>query len=171
MAKKATFVFGRFNPPTTGHRVLINKMIQDARKRKADPYIVLTHTQDTKKNPLSVKEKRNIMSIIYPEVTIWTTSKEKPKATDIVKRLRNNHYTDIRMMVGSDRAKSFDWVGIPVNSGGQRNNKPGASGMSATKARLAAVTGNTRAFRNSMDPRLSNKKVDIVRGIIKQRIK
>lgn len=166
------FVFGRFNPPTTGHRVLINKMIKVAGEKKADPYIVLTHTQDTKKNPLSVKEKRQIMSIIYPNVKVWSTSKKEPRATDIVNRLKQNNYTDIRMMVGSDRAKSFrHWVGIPVNSGGQRNNKPGASGMSATKARRAAVAGNTRAFRNSMDPRLSNNNVDIVRRKIKQRIK
>lgn len=171
MRKKATFVFGRFNPPTTGHRAIINKMIQDARKRNADPYIVLTHTQDTKKNPLSVEEKKKIMSILYPSVTIWATSKKEPTPIDIVKRLKNKKYTDIRMMVGSDRAKSFDWVGIPVNSGGQRNNQPGASGMSATKARRAAVTGNARAFRNSMDPRLSNTNVDIVRGKIKNRIK
>ena len=50
-------------------------------------------------------------------------------------------------MVGSNRLNQFNWVGIPVVSGGVRNantNKP--TGVSATEARKAAVKGNLKTF-------------------------
>ena len=34
--KKAVLTFGRFNPPTSGHELLINKLVQEAKKRGAE---------------------------------------------------------------------------------------------------------------------------------------
>ena len=31
--KKAVLTFGRFNPPTSGHELLINKVLQEAKKK------------------------------------------------------------------------------------------------------------------------------------------
>ena len=50
--KKAVLTFGRFNPPTSGHELLINKVIAEAKKRRADNFIFASHSQDKKKNPL-----------------------------------------------------------------------------------------------------------------------
>ena len=55
--KKCVFAFGRMNPPTTGHAKLVEKVKEIAKQNGADHLIVLSHSHDPKKNPLSPKEK------------------------------------------------------------------------------------------------------------------
>ena len=55
--KKMVFTFGRFNPPTTGHLLLANKVKAEARSRGAEHKIYGSGTQDKKKNPLSPTDK------------------------------------------------------------------------------------------------------------------
>lgn len=147
MTKKAIFTYGRLNPPTIGHKAMIDNLLNLAKKAKADPYIVITHTQDKKKNPLSIDEKMMLIARMYPGVPILATSKQEPNPTYIVNKLKTKGYTNLSMMVGSNRLNQFNWVGIPVLSGGVRNantNKP--TGVSATEARKAAVKGNLKTF-------------------------
>ena len=147
MTKKAIFVYGRFNPPTRGHKAMINKLLANAKEIGADPYVVVTHTQNKKKNPLTPEEKKAIIEKLYPGVPVLATSKAEPKPTYIVNKLKNKKYTNISMMVGSNRLKNFNWVGVPVRSGGVRDpNANNVSGFSATKAREAAVKGNLDTF-------------------------
>ena len=51
--KTAVFAFGRMNPPTIGHKKLVDKMAG----YPGDHYIFLTHTQKPKTDPLSFAEK------------------------------------------------------------------------------------------------------------------
>ena len=53
----AAFVFGRFNPPTLGHKKLFDqlKTVSDVR------FVFVSHTQDKKKNPLYHDEKIKYM--------------------------------------------------------------------------------------------------------------
>ena len=158
MTKKAIFTYGRLNPPTIGHKVMIDNLIKEARKIKADPYIVITHTQNKKKNPLSVDEKMMLIARMYPGVPILATSKQEPNPQYIVAKLKNKGYTNMSMMVGSNRLNQFNWVGVPIVSGGVRNantNKP--TGVSATEARKAAVKGNLKTFArmvNTNNPKM-----------------
>ena len=49
---------GRMNPPTTGHLLLIKTMLQQAlRENLSQINIILSHSQDTKKNPFIVNKK------------------------------------------------------------------------------------------------------------------
>ena len=57
--KKAVLTFGRFNPPTSGHELLISKVVGEAKKRKADNFVFASHSQDKRKNPLDSKTKTN----------------------------------------------------------------------------------------------------------------
>ena len=57
--KRAVLTFGRFNPPTSGHELLVNKVLQEAKKRRADNFIFASHSQDKKKNPLDSRSKQN----------------------------------------------------------------------------------------------------------------
>ena len=61
--KSLAFSFGRFNPPTTGHEKLINKV---ASINTDDYRIYLSRSQDPKKNPLSPREKLAIMKKMFP---------------------------------------------------------------------------------------------------------
>ena len=51
--KEASFTFGRFNPPTTGHQLLVNKL----KKLGGDRLLFTSHSNDKLKNPLTHKQK------------------------------------------------------------------------------------------------------------------
>ena len=57
-AKGVVFMFGRFNPPTTGHEKMVKRAIAVARRAGIrDVRLYPSFTQDPKKNPLPHKEK------------------------------------------------------------------------------------------------------------------
>ena len=57
-AKHHVTTFGRMNPPTTGHMKLIDKVHSVATKHHASHSVVVSHSQDSKKNPLSPEQKK-----------------------------------------------------------------------------------------------------------------
>ncbi|NDH66961.1 MAG: hypothetical protein EBY22_03445 [Gammaproteobacteria bacterium] len=62
------FTIARMNPPTSGHMMLVKTMITKAldlirRGNNAIVGIILSHTVDGKKNPLSCEEKRDILTM------------------------------------------------------------------------------------------------------------
>ena len=72
--KTAVFSFGRFNPPTIGHELLINKVSKVASRNRADAFIFPSGSQDAKKNPLDYDEKIKYMKKMF-----------KPRGQDIFK--------------------------------------------------------------------------------------
>ena len=60
--------WGRVNPPHAGHEKAYNKVKEVARKVGGTSSMVLTRTQDNKKNPLSPEQKENepAMSLMSP---------------------------------------------------------------------------------------------------------
>ena len=62
--------FGRMNPITSGHELLINKVVSESKKRKADHLIVLSKSQDKKKNPLNVVDKVKFAKAAFPGINI-----------------------------------------------------------------------------------------------------
>ena len=49
----AVFAFGRMNPPTIGHR----KLVDQVKAQQGTPFLFLTHSQKPKTDPLSFAEK------------------------------------------------------------------------------------------------------------------
>ena len=78
MNKKAIFTYGRLNPPTIGHHAMINELLRVAMETGSDPFIVITHTYNRQKNPLTVEEKRALIQRAYPGVPVLATSKNEP---------------------------------------------------------------------------------------------
>ena len=70
-AKKdsVVFAFGRMNPPTIGHKVVVDKVLSEAASRGADHFIFVSKTQDTKKNPLSQKSKIDYLKKLFQKET------------------------------------------------------------------------------------------------------
>ena len=73
------FTIGRMNPPTTGHLGMIYQMLEEANKQGLhDIFVILSHSQDNKKNPLLCSEKREFLNSmkqanfeeIFPNITI-----------------------------------------------------------------------------------------------------
>ena len=58
MSKSVVFTFGRFNPPTTGHELLANRLRDVAKKERIrEIRLYPSQSQDSKKNPLSFRDK------------------------------------------------------------------------------------------------------------------
>lgn len=161
-AKSIAFTFGRFNPPTTGHEKLINKV----KSVPANDYkIYLSRSEDPKKNPLSARQKLDYMKKMFPSharnIEINTSNMILDIATDLYKK----GYKEISMVVGSDRVREFDTIlkkyndirsrhgyynfdKINVVSAGERDpDAEGTTGMSASKMRAAAQKGDVKSFK------------------------
>ena len=163
--KSIAFTFGRFNPPTIGHEKLINKV---ASVRADDYRIFLSRSEDAKKNPFGANEKLKIMKKMFPRharhIAINTTN----MILDICTMLHNKGYTEIFMVVGSDRVREFETIinkyndiksrhgyynfdNVNVLSAGERDpDADGASGMSASKMRAAAAKGDLASFKQGL---------------------
>ena len=159
------FTFGRFNPPTTGHEKLIQKVASVA---GSNPYrIYPSHTQNQKKDPLPHTLKVAYMRKMFPKHSRNIMADKKVyNAFDIVVKLYNEKYTDIAMVVGSDRVKEFKSIldkyngvtgkrhgfykfrSISVISAGERDpDAEGVTGMSASKMRASASLGDLESFK------------------------
>ena len=163
--KSLAFTFGRFNPPTIGHEKLINKV---ASIRADDYRIYLSRSEDPKKNPLSPRDKLSIMKKMFPrharKIQINTTN----MILDIASDLHRQGFTEIFMVVGSDRVREFETIlnkyndiksrhgyynfdNINVVSAGERDpDAEGAVGMSASKMRAAASKNDLDSFRKGL---------------------
>lgn len=164
---KATlvFAFGRMNPPTLGHEKLVNKVDDIGRRNKAQAKVFLTHSQDNKKNPLTQNQKlRFAKGAFGPKI------EAAPGKTliDVLKVLQKS-YSDVIMVAGSDRVKDFTTLlnkynmkeyhfdSIKVVSAGERDpDAEGATGMSASKMRQAAIDNKFTDFKKGLPSRLRN---------------
>jgi len=180
--KSVAFTFGRFNPPTIGHEKLINKV----KSVSANDYkIYLSRSEDPKKNPLSARQKLTYMKKMFPSharnIEINPTNMVLDLATDLHKK----GYTDITMVVGSDRVREFEGIlkkyndvksrhgyynfdNINVVSAGERDpDAEGASGMSASKMRAAAAKGDLQSFRKGLPTGVDAMKImnDVRKGM------
>ena len=166
--KEVFFTFGRFNPPTTGHQKLLDKIASVA---KGNDYKVFASTSnDPKKNPLEYKEKVRFMRKMYPKHARSIVMNNKVNnALQIASELHKAGYNKITMVVGGDRVKEFDTLlkkyndkkarhgyynfvnGISVVSAGERDpDAEGVTGMSASKMRAAATDGDFKSFQNGL---------------------
>jgi len=165
--KTAVFSFGRFNPPTTGHAKLVDVLNRLAKKVGGDPILFTSHSNDKKKNPLPHKQKINFLRKFFkkkvgvPDIAARTVF-------DICNALQEQGYTNVVMVVGSDRVKEFelllkkynkvkgrhgfyDFKSIEVVSAGNRDaSATDVSGMSASKMRAAAEKGDIDSFKQGV---------------------
>ncbi len=172
----AIFTFGRFNPPTLGHEKLVIAVANVARREGGEYFVYPSHSQDPKKNPLDQTTRVKYMKKMFPkhkENIIISTGKT---ALEIASELHDKEYTNLVMVVGSDRVKEFqsmldryngdenkahgfyDFDTIKVVSAGERDpDAEGVSGMSASKMRQSAVEGDFKTFRSGIPSSLNDK--------------
>ena len=168
------FTFGRFNPPTVGHEKLITA-VENVAKSKGGKYLVFpSHTQDTKKNPLTQTQKIKYIKKMFPKHKRNIVASTGKHALDIAVELYDKGYTNLVMVVGSDRVQDFQSMldryngeekthgfyqfdNIEVVSAGERDpDAEGIEGMSASKMRVAAVKGDFESFRLGTPTSLSD---------------
>jgi nicotinic acid mononucleotide adenylyltransferase len=160
----AVFAFGRFNPPTIGHKKLIDTVLQTAEKVNGKAFLFLSHKQNNKTDPLSFKEKQAYIQQYYPKVAVGDAG-----SNTIIKALQKiqaEGRTRIIMVAGSDRVQEFEkllnqYNGKPdkagndlykfddikvVNAGQRDPDADDVTGASASKARELAAKGQEHEF-------------------------
>lgn len=164
------FAFGRMNPPTVGHGALVDKVKEVAAANKAGHSIVLSHSQDPDKNPLSPEQKLKHAKRFFPNTNISVATKESPTFIHHLKDLHKKGVTHVTMVAGSDRVeeykkildryngpgKEFNFKSVNVVSAGDRDpDAEGVTGMSASKMRAHASTDNFRGFKGGVPKHVS----------------
>jgi len=159
----ASFAVGRFQPPTIGHALMIQEVINS----HGDAFIFVSSATTPKStNPLTAAQKIAALRKMFPRgVTFVDTSECDPKCGGPVQAnnyLRKKGYTDITLLAGSDRAESFG-PDAPMWESGKKHDIPppkfkaltrtegtGATAMSGTKARKLARDGKYEGFANAV---------------------
>ena len=172
----AVFTFGRFNPPTIGHEKLLTVLASTATKQRGEYYVFLSHSEDTKKNPLSYEHKMMFLKLMFPTHRTKFTKSKARDALEIAAELYDKkRYSKLVMVVGSDRVIEFetilnqyngekkkhgfyDYKQIEVISAGERDpDAEGAGGMSASKMRVAVKDGEYETFKMGVPAGVSEK--------------
>ena len=166
--KHAVMAFGRMNPPTTGHLKLIDKVREVASKHKTKPTVIVSHSQDAKKNPLSGDQKVKHLKRYSPGTHFETSSKEHPTIMHHAAKLHAQGADHLHVIAGSDRVKEmhsllhkyngvkaghghYNFKKITVHSAGHRDpDAEGAEGMSGTKMREHAKNNDFSSFRQGV---------------------
>ena len=153
-------VFGRFNPPTTGHEKLLTAASDEAARQKADLRIYPSRSVDPKKNPLQPGAKIDYMKKMFPDYEEDIRDDANSKTIfDVLVACQNVGYRGVTIVVGQDRLNEFQGLSqkyngdlyefeeINVVSAGERDaDAEGLEGMSASKLRKAAMDGNFKEF-------------------------
>ncbi len=159
-AKAGTVViaWGRMNPMSAGHEMLVKKVIDVAKTEKGTPQIYLSHSQGAKtktgkgsvnKDPLAYDDK-----IKFAQKAFGPIVKKSPAKT-IMQLLKflEKQFDRVVLVAGSDRVKEFTntlnkyngkeykFSEIKIVSAGQRDaDADDVSGISGTKMREYAKT-------------------------------
>ena len=179
------FAFGRFQPPTIGHELLINTVKNTAAGKSADYVIYVSKTQDHKANPLSINQKMHYLDLMFPGTNFAAANAEVRTFIEAAKLL-NKRYKNLIMVAGSDRvevfqntlnqynSKEYNYDTIDVVSAGDRDpDSDSIAGMSGTRMREAAVTGDIKLFMSGLPKSISADDAeqlmkDIQQGLVKQ---
>lgn len=158
--------FGRMNPPTVGHQLLIDRMADIAKKVGGKAILFLSKSHDPQKNPLQFRQKVGFAQALFPSITINDDPTIKTPI-DAMHWATKKGFTKMIFVVGADRIESFSQIihtyngkknkegivpfsfpdGVEVVSGGERDpDSEGVEGMSASKAREFAASGDLVHF-------------------------
>lgn len=163
--KHVTFCFGRMNPPTIGHKQVLDTMKQQG----GDMRIFVSQSQDAKKNPLDYGTKIKFIKAMFPEYAGNVV--DNPGLNTVVKVasfLHGEGYNAATFVAGSDRLEDMKklleaYNGVEgkahgfykfevldfVSSGDREDGAEGVAGVSASGAREAAANNNFEKFKSA----------------------
>jgi hypothetical protein len=126
--------------------------------------MVLSRTQDNKKNPLSPEQKEKHAKRAFPDVSTSVADESHPTILHQISKLHERGVTDLHLVAGSDRHKEYnklinDYNGVKgahgyynfknvtMHSAGERDpDSEGTAGVSATTQRMHAAAGRHKEF-------------------------
>ena len=164
-AKHVTFCFGRMNPPTVGHKQVLDTMKQQG----GDMRIFVSQTQDKKKNPLDYATKIKFIKEMFPEYAGDVVDNAGLNTIGkVASYLHEQGYNSATFVAGSDRLEDMknlltQYNGVEgkahgfydfevldfVSSGEREDGAEGVAGVSASGARLAAANNDFEGFQEA----------------------
>ena len=112
--KKAVVTFGRFQPPTLGHRVVLDTMtrlgrtITDAETAAVSLFVIPSPTQDAKKNPLTPVQREEILSeVLDANFHVGIEGAQPRTILEVAHLLDEKGYDELYVVAGSDRVSEF----------------------------------------------------------------
>ena len=164
-AKHVTFCFGRMNPPTIGHKQVLDTMKQQG----GDMRIFVSQTQDKKKNPLDHATKIKFIKEMFPEYAGDVVDNTGLNTIGkVASYLHEQGYNSATFVAGSDRLEDMkslltQYNGVEgkahgfydfevldfVSSGEREDGAEGVAGVSASGARLAAANNDFKGFQEA----------------------
>ena len=161
-----TMAFGRFNPPHAGHGQLMDIAAGSFRDSEegSDYMIVPSKSAGDDKNPLDFATKVEAMKGMFPHHSTHISEDENFRTIiDVLKYAHNEGYANVRIIAGGKRVKQFeklsqDYNGAlyefgnveTISSGDRDEDGDGVEGMSASKAREAALNNDYDTFTNQL---------------------
>lgn len=162
--KHHTMAFGRMNPITSGHEAVVNKLHSVSKEHGGTHQLVVSHSQDAKKNPLTAAQKVQHAKNAFPGTKVKAASKEAPTILHHAAAAHAAGAQHLHVVAGSDRHEEmhkllhkyngqnsahghYNFKSITVHSSGERDpDSEGTTGISASKMREHAASGNKKAF-------------------------
>ena len=160
------FTFGRFQPPTTGHKENFAGVKSAAGGH--DYRIYISQTVDKKgSNPLPPDRKLYYMNKMFPEHRGKIYSGPR-QPVEILQHIMMDGYNEVVFLVGSDRVSAmqflhkyngteFSFRKIEIKSSGSRDADGDTFAISGTKMRRAAFAGDFKTFRSGIPRALNDK--------------
>jgi hypothetical protein len=165
----AVFCFGRMNPPTLGHGLVINKTLESGGE---NAFIFLSNSVGTD-DPLDPSTKAKFIAEIYPNAAGRIVTDFVQGPIYAANWLYSKGFRNMAFVAGSDRlgkekgsiekllngwnsgpirstdpSGARDFVHMSYISAGDRDpESTGIQGFSGTKAREAAISGNEQKFQ------------------------
>lgn len=177
--KHGVLTFGRMNPPTAGHEKLVNKVHEVAKANNAEHHVVLSGSHDVTpkekkagKNPLSPEAKLKHAQRAFPNTNV-SVAKKGENFFHHASKMHDAGVQHLHMVVGSDRVEDtskylhayngkagahghYKFKSITVHSSGERDpDSEGVSGISASKMREHASSGNKTEFHKGAPSSMS----------------
>ncbi len=171
--KKKTLViaYGRLNPPSYGHLLLVEKMHRVADAFGYDHLLLVSHSHGKKADPLKLADKMAHIKRMFEGTKVAHTTKEDPSLIHQLCKLQDK-YENIILVVGEDRVLEFDdllqhyngkatregqklykFETIQVVSCGFRDpDSDSVKGVSSTKMRRAAMDNDLNLFLTQLPP-------------------
>ena len=167
--------FGRFQPPTSGHEKVVDKVLSVAKRMGFESRIYTSPSQNNVKNPLRYKDKVRFLRAMFPKATVHEDAKII-NPFYMMKQLSDQGYRNVVLIVGGDRIadmkreiskyikhedkkKSFEFDNFEVISSGKRDpDAEGTTGMSGTKMRAAVQDDDFDLFSQGL-PKATTKRL------------
>jgi hypothetical protein len=163
--KHVTFCFGRMNPPTIGHKQVLDTMKSQGGEMK----IFVSQSQDKKKNPLDYATKIKFIKEMFPQYAKDVVENAALNTIGkVASYLHEQGYSAVTFVAGSDRLEDmknlltqyngvegkahgfykFDVIDF-ASSGDREDGAEGVAGVSASGARSAAANNDFEGFQEA----------------------